>query len=182
LGPDDIKVENGTIDIKTNQTIGSKILSKKNQRKVEKNWVLFKDYNGETKYIYEWSPLTIGIIRDGQEFHVIDKLQTPSFFKYVRGSTNGVLIGDEVWFICHVVSYEDRRYYYHVFVVLNAITYEVKRYSKLFTFEGEKVEYTLGFTYIEDMKQFFIGYSVMDRETKYILMSRTRIDEIMIEN
>ena len=182
LGPNDIKVENGIIDTGRHQTIVSKLLTKKNERKVEKNWVFFNDYNGETKHIYEWAPLTIGIVRDEQEFHVIDKLPTPAFFKYLRGSTTGVLIENEVWFICHLVSYEDRRHYYHVFVVLDAITYEVKRYSKLFTFEGEKVEYTLGFIYIEEMRQFMMGYSVMDRETKYILMSRTKIDDMMIEN
>jgi hypothetical protein len=85
---------------------------------------------------------------------------------------------NEVWFICHLVSYEDRRYYYHIFVVLDALTYQVKRYSRLFTFEGEKVEYTLGFVSLgEDL---LIGYSILDRETKHILVPREKIEGLFV--
>jgi hypothetical protein len=62
----------------------------------------------------------------------------------MRGSTNGVVIDDEIWFICHLVSYEDRRYYYHIMVVLDKNSYRLKSYTPLWTFEKQKVEYTLG--------------------------------------
>jgi len=81
-------------------------------------------------------------------------IKTPPFFSYIRGSTNGVNIGNEIWLLCHVVSYERRRFYYHVFVVLDDKTYELKRYTKMFTFEKEKVEYSLGFVYFENKKSF----------------------------
>ena len=68
--------------------------------------------------------------------------------------------------MCHVVSYEDRRYYYHIAIVLDKDTYELKRYTPLFTLEGEKVEYTLGFVYLENSDSLLLGYSVYDKSTK----------------
>jgi tetratricopeptide (TPR) repeat protein len=115
--------------------------------------------------------------------HTID---TPGIFKYFRGSTNGVLMKgtqssggrNELWFICHAVSYEDRRYYYHAFVALDAQTFEVRRYTPLFTFEGEKVEYTLGFVVHE--ANLYVGYSTMDRTTKYMVVPRKSVESMMI--
>ena len=46
-------------------------------------------------------------------------VDTPSFFKYVRGSSNAIIIKDETWFLCHIISNEDRRYYYHLLIVLD---------------------------------------------------------------
>jgi hypothetical protein len=116
-----------------------------------------------------------------KKLRITHEQPTPNFFRWVRGSTNGVTIGDEVWFICHVVSYEDRRYYYHLFVVLDKTTMKMKRYTRMFTFEKEKVEYTLGFIYMEREQQFLIGYSVMDRETKYMAISKKNIDTLFID-
>jgi len=50
----------------------------------------------------------------------------------------------------------------------------------MFNFEGEKVEYTLGFAYMEKEKQFLIGYSVMDRESKYMTVSRENVNSLFI--
>jgi hypothetical protein len=112
-------------------------------------------------------------------FEKTHSITTPAFFKYIRGSTNGILIGDEVWFMCHVVSYEDRRYYYHVFVVLDSKTYEVKRYSTMFTFNGAKVEYTLGFVYFEQSNEFLIGYSKMDNTTEYMCVTKSAVETLL---
>lgn len=189
LSYDHMVIENGTINLKSHMTLSS-LVKKNGQRNIEKNWVLFRDHRNETKMIYEWHPLTVGTHRDHPEklidgnnkpitqFHPTDFIKTPSFFKWVRGSTNGVNIGNEIWFICHVVSYEDRRYYYHILVVLDNKSYEVLRYSKLFTFEKEKVEYTLGFIYFESRASFLIGYSVMDRETKYIDVPKVKLESL----
>jgi tetratricopeptide (TPR) repeat protein len=184
-------IENGTINLRSHQTI-STLVKKDKQRGIEKNWVLFRDGKFENKMIYEWHPLSIGIHRDHPDhlidgenkpitqLHIQHTISTPPFFRWVRGSTNGVNMknladgSNEVWFICHLVSYEDRRYYYHIFVVLDALTYQVKRYSRLFTFEGEKVEYTLGFVSMGD--DLLIGYSILDRETKHILVPREKIE------
>lgn len=186
---DGVSVESGFVNLKSRQTV-SNIVTIENQRKIEKNWVLFPTEKGEIKMIYEWYPLTVGnhishskklIDKRNKpltELEITHKLSTPSLFKRVRGSTNGLLIKDEIWFICHVVSYETRRYYYHILVTLDAKTFELKRYSRLFTFEKNPVEYTLGFVYFEKSDNFLIGYSVMDKETKYIMVSKSNMETL----
>ena len=57
---------------------------------------------------------------------------------------------------------------------------QLKRYTRLFTLEKEKVEYTLGFVYMEREQQFLIGYSVMDRETKYMAISKQNMETLFI--
>ena len=176
-------IETGMIDLNIKNTI-SKIVKKDGQNNIEKNWVLFSAYDKKTDasniyMIYNWFPLVIGQTLKENKFTTIKELKTPGFFKNIRGSTNGVNIGDEIWFICHTVSYEDRRYYYHIFVVLDTATLELKRYSRYFTFEKNKVEYTLGFIQLEDAS-FLIGYSLMDRETKYININKADIENLML--
>lgn len=131
---------------------------------IQKNWVLFEDGKGDMKCIYGWYPLTIGNIVDN---HFVQTYQGPNMnvFKYLRGSTNGVTVNDEIWFIGHIVSYEDRRYYYHCLIALDKNTYNVTRYTPFFTFEKEKVEYTLGFVCKDD--HLVIGYSTMDKTTQF---------------
>ena len=186
-----IVVEHGTVDISKRETI-SGFVNKSEQREVEKNWVLFEDDNSNMKIVYGWCPLVIGdVVPDTDvvsttvglppmNFNTTHSIETPHLFKYLRGSTNGVLINNEVWFICHAVSYEDRRYYYHMFVVLDSSTYELKKYSPFFTFTGEKVEYTLGFIFSEEPDEFMIGYSIMDCKTDYMIIPKSEVDNMMI--
>ena len=100
-----------------------------------------------------------------------------------------------------MVSYEERRYYYHSIFTLDATTYEVRRFTPLLTFEGDKVEYTLGFVYREDENElvksanesggtrfivesesdgtFWIGYSKMDNSTHYTAVRKSEIERLM---
>jgi hypothetical protein len=64
-------------------------------------------------------------------------------------------------------------------VALDVETFELKRYTALFTFEKEKVEYTLGFVEYDETS-LLIGYSVMDRETKYMVVKKSVFDAMMI--
>jgi hypothetical protein len=187
-------IEHGAIQMTKGQTL-SGLISIEKQRSIEKNWVLFENSQHQQKIIYGWSPLIIGDI--AFEAHIVstkklpkmqfmktNEISTPRFFKDVRGSSNGVLMADEneVWFLCHVVSYEERRFYYHLFVVLDATTYQVKKYTPYFTFEKEKVEYSLGFVYFEEQDELLIGYSIMDRETKYMRIKKQIVEDKMIQN
>jgi hypothetical protein len=184
------------------------LITMEGQKEVEKNWVMFEDAAGKLKIVYNWHDLVIGdcVLNEtapGYTFKKTYTIKTPPIFKYFRGSTNGILIGNEIWFICHVVSYEDRRYYYHSIFTLDATTYEVKRFTPLFTFEGEKVEYTLGFVYREDTEtemqkesnvvgtryqissseetdgEFWIGYSKMDCSTHYMSIRKSVVEKLM---
>jgi len=156
-------VEHGKINLETFSTYDDDFLEKEGQHMVEKNWVIFSD----NKMIYKWFPLTIGKV-DNYVFTTLHSYETLPFFKNIRGSCNGVEMDHigETWFLCHVVSYEDRRYYYHIIVSLDSITGKVSRYTRYFTFEREKVEYALGFEKMAN--EFLIGYSTYDRTTKYI--------------
>ena len=181
-----ITIETGKIDVSI-QMAKSKLAIKQNINKIEKNWVLFSD-DAKLNVIYQWYPLTIGeFTNNGDEedgptttFITTQTIQMPHLFKWARGSTNGVVIGDEIWFIVHIVSDEARRYYYHIFVILDKITHNVKKYSSPFSFEKENIEYTLGFAYIEEAAQFLLGYSTNDRTTKYMVVPRKNIDELFV--
>jgi hypothetical protein len=157
-----MSIEHGEIDTTTGKTVDSIVMHRKS---TEKNWVLFEDGEGNMKCIYGWSPLIIGDISHDGTFRETHQHSTPKSFWNFRGSTNGVHVGDEIWFICHLVSYEDRRFYYHVMVAMDKTTLKITRYTPLFTFTKEKVEYTLGFVLRYD--NIIIGYSTLDRTTMY---------------
>jgi len=189
-------IEHGEI---VGDTTHSGFIVKTQARNIEKNWVLFTDPTTKTtKVVYDWSPLTVGDLvrvvddddvsaenptedRQIQSWMFSNEVnrEMPAVFKHVRGSTNGVQVGNEIWFLCHVVSYEDRRFYYHMFVMLDAETLKLKRYTCLFTFDGEKVEYSLGFV-VRD-STVLIGYSRMDRETDYLEVPITEIDKLVYD-
>lgn len=180
-----IMVEHGHVPLDKSQTVTtSRLISYSSGgaagNMVEKNWVMFQDAHKHIKYIYGWSPLVIGYVRgDGtlpvDIFHKTREIKTPPVFRHFRGSTNGCRVGNEIWFICHIVSYESRRYYYHAFVVLDATSCELKRYTTFFTFEGEPVEYCLGLEYFEESDRLLLGYSTMDKTTKFMYLDRSGI-------
>jgi tetratricopeptide (TPR) repeat protein len=179
----EMKVEHGKIDLLAQKCENAVILQRNGSGSLEKNWVLLESQNTEststsTSIVYGWSPLIIGKI-EGDQFIETEKQISPSCFKYLRGSTNGIKIGNEIWFFCHAVSYEDRRYYYHMVVVLDANNYKIKKYTPYFTFEREKVEYTLGFSYFENENELLVGYSIYDKTTKYAVFDKTYFDNMM---
>jgi glycosyltransferase involved in cell wall biosynthesis len=178
-------VEIGTIDLSQSAatTCGGFITMAENHKEIEKNWVISSP--AETM-IYSWAPLTVGEIKPtaaGDSIFIpraaaaAAAAAAPEIFHHLRGSTNGFLFNGELYFVTHVVSYEDRRFYYHMIVVLEPETYKVLRYTKLFTFEGSPVEYCLGFIILENIVYF--GYSIMDRETKYMCMDYKDMEALM---
>ena len=170
-----MRVEYGTIDYET-QCVKSSFLTKTDGcSNIEKNWVLYSGADGRLCVVYDW--------RTSYEIGYANMLQnkrdmkSPKFFEFLRGSTNGIRVANETWFIAHAVSYEDRRYYYHILVALDSETGEVKRWSKFFTLEGEKVEYVLGFVQTSD-EEFMIGYSKMDRECCIKNVSKSELEKL----
>lgn len=139
----------------------------------EKNWVYFH-HGGELKTIYKWSPLQYGTLKDGVFVSEASLPDVPGFFRDLRGSTNGVRFGDEIWFLCHYVAYSTPRHYYHCFVVLDAETLAVKRHSTLFKFEGEKIEYTLGLVVEHD--RILVSYSKWDAESILCVYDRVALE------
>ncbi len=155
-----MEVQTGNIDI-NNAYINAQFIKIPNQKRIEKNWV-FHDF---THIIYSWSPLTIL-----QKNTVKTIKDVPHFFQYLRGSTHGIQMpNDETWYICHTVSYMERRKYYHICVVLDTKTCAVKRWTRFFKIEHRDnyIEYLLGFLYLPEENTFLIGYSVNDACTRY---------------
>ena len=153
----------------------------------EKNWVFF----GDDQVIYSWFPLTIGKIIDKQAqsqckgqndgnkkpswfLEVLEEKPMPNFFRHVRGSTHGYEFQNEVWFLCHVVEYSQPREYYHFFAVFDKATMNIKRWSHIFKFEGEKIEYALGL--IVECDRIIISYSKWDREPAIGVYDKFRVE------
>jgi tetratricopeptide (TPR) repeat protein len=171
IGQSLIKIENGMIDLQEKTTVNNKLLTfNELNNQIEKNWVLFESKMNKIKCVYNWFPLIIGDIENDKFIKIHEQTGLPHFFKYIRGSTNGQIIDNEIWFICHIVNYESRRNYYHILIVLDNQTFQVKKYTPIFKFESEPVEYTLGF--VEINTDLLIGYSVLDKETKYMNISK----------
>ena len=187
ISHDKIMIETGSIDMNSHKATSS-LVSKETAYAVEKNWVLFNTTLERVKVIYKWYPLTIGEYIENEDtttdmttsFFTTNMIQTPSIFKLLRGSTNGVTINNEIWFITHLVSHEQKRYYYHMFVVLDVDSFKVKRYSIPFTFEKKHIEYTLGFVFDKKTDNFLIGYSTMDRTTNYMEVSKVNINNLFL--
>ena len=143
----------------------------------EKNWV-FTTFNGELHIIYKWSPLVICEIKENNIVPIIFK-NMPNFFSIIRGSTceSIDLETNEKWFICHFVSHENPRKYYHIFVVLDN-NLNLLKYSAPFKFENEPIEYCLSI--LIENEQIIINYSTWDRTTKIGIYDKKYIQSLLV--
>jgi hypothetical protein len=115
----------------------------------EKNWIPLGSEGGDLHFIYSWSPMKIGRIKEGSnileivhEYPII----APNFHK-VRGSS--IFIEEEGDTLLGVVHFsEDKvpRNYYHMLVRLEKGTYKPLEYSLPFCFQFFGVEFCIGFT------------------------------------
>lgn len=101
---------------------------------------------------------------------IINIHESPLYFSLLRGSTNGVIIDDKIWYICHM-SDDDRLYHYYIITVLDKKTNIIVSCSHFFTLNGyNDVEYTLGMKYSPDKDVFLISArsSLITDDTKFI--------------
>ena len=143
---------------------------------IEKNWVIIPSKTNH-KIIYNWYPkVTIGKI-EGKNLIIDSQLISPKIFSTFRGSTNGIIIGNEIWLIVHCVHFvSNKRYYYHRFVVLEySSLFSIKKYSYPFTLSIKPVEYTLGFIHDEISDNFIISFSEMDKNSKILSINREKV-------
>jgi tetratricopeptide (TPR) repeat protein len=169
-----------------------------NESLCEKNWV-FVDYDNKDCVIYKWYPLQIcKINNEDKTLDMIKCINMPKIFSYMRGSTCGfnyyiktnlndnndnninlIIKEKEIWFITHIVSYEQPRHYYHMIVVFDE-QLNLLRYSAPFKFEGEPIEYCLSI--IVDDERVLINYSTWDRTTRIGVYDKKYIDSILKYN
>ena len=185
------------IDIKQYNLTPNEIICSFNRLDCEKNWV-FVDYKNETHMIYSWNPLQIGKLNEGKTaLDLVIKKEMPELFSNIRGSSSGFtyynkktnlfpnsdndsiqleLYEKEIWFITHLVSYENPRHYYHLIVVFDE-EMNLLRYSAPFKFEGEPIEYCLSILIEDD--RVLINYSCWDRTTKIAVYNKKYIDTLL---
>jgi hypothetical protein len=108
----------------------------------------------------------------------VEKRETPNIFSHVRGSTCGFTYftkngNKEIWFVNHIVSYENPRHYYHIISVFDS-DMNLLRYSAPFKFERTPIEYCLSIV-VED-ERVLINYSTWDRTTRIGVYDKTYIE------
>lgn len=136
----------------------------------EKNWVFFEN-NDEIFIVYKWYPISIcKIDYVNKKLNMVETLKTPEKFHNFRGSSNGVLFDNKIWFIVHSqVSFNEKKHYCHRFVVLNK-DLTIYGYSKQFKFENYLVEFCIGFE-LSYNNNFIITYSTLDRTSNMIVLN-----------
>jgi tetratricopeptide (TPR) repeat protein len=175
-----IGISHGTYDYENNTININPLHQTFSKTTCEKNWI-FTELNQATHVIYEWAPLVICTINDNNINPVIRK-NMPPLFSFVRGSTCGFnyKINNQIWFICHIVSYEiPIRHYYHLFVVFDT-DMNLLNYSAPFKFENGNIEYCLSMLIENNIV--FINYSKLDKSTEIALYNKSYIDSLLIYN
>jgi len=142
----------------------------------EKNWV-FVNVNNELRVVYKWAPLSLCVLDEAAgRLNLVKSVELPQIFKQVRGSTNGFNYKNKIWFIGHLVSYEQPRHYYHIFSVFDE-NMNLLRYSAPFKFDKECIEYCLGLIIEDD--RVICTYSSWDRTTNIALYDKQYIDSLI---
>uniref|UniRef100_A0A6C0HQR5 Glycosyltransferase 2-like domain-containing protein n=1 Tax=viral metagenome TaxID=1070528 RepID=A0A6C0HQR5_9ZZZZ len=150
-----------------------------NVSECEKNWV-YANLSGDLNIVYKWSPLTLCKIDEtARVLNLVRTIDMPKIFNYVRGSTNGFNYKNEIWFVGHLVSYEQPRHYYHIFSVFDE-NMKLLRYSAPFKFNKECIEYCLGLIVEDD--RVICSYSSWDRTTNIAVYDKTYIDGVISYN
>ena len=151
----------------------------KTNLKNEKNWVFFEN-NNEMFVVYKWSPIYIcKIDYNTKLLNLINEIITPESFNKFRGSTNGVLFDNKIWFIVHSQNdLKNIKYYTHNFVVLNT-DLTIYGYTNSFNFENTLVEFCIGITTRNN--NFIITYSTLDSSTKLCVLSCNFINSLLIK-
>ena len=143
----------------------------------EKNWVFFNNKNN-INIIYKWYPLYIcNIDYLNNSLNLIKSIENlPDVFKNFRGSTNGIIYNEKIWFIVHEQN-KNIKSYLHCFVVFNK-NMDLLGYSKEFNFENNLVEFCLGFE-LSYNNNFIITYSTLDSTTKLAIFLPEYINSLI---
>lgn len=180
-----IGIVSGDYDIETKKLHINELKQTFNDTVCEKNWV-FVDYKNENHIIYNWYPLQICKLDYDNTISIFETKNMPKIFSKVRGSTCGFnytkkmdVEKTEIWFVGHIVSYENPRHYYHIISVFDD-EMNLLRYSAPFKFEGEPIEYCLSIIVEDD--RVLINYSTWDRTTRIGVYDKKYIDSIVKYN
>lgn len=124
-------------NLDTNTIENGSIIESPNPDECEKNWIPIND-----NIIYKWFPLQIGKI-ENNKLLIHTSIETPKFFKHLRGSSNVVEYNNQYWIVVHGVKYTTPRKYYHMIIILDR-EYKINNYTVPFYFDSYNIEYCLG--------------------------------------
>lgn len=148
--------------------------------KWEKNWVFFNNDN-QINIIYKWYPIYIcSIDYENKSLNLIRIIENlPDIFKNFRGSTNGLIYDEKIWFIVHQQDniVNDIKIYLHYLVVFDK-NMKLLGYSKPFNFENKLIEYCLGME-LSLKNNFIITYSTLDSSTKLVVFSPNYVNSLI---
>lgn len=147
----------------------------------EKNWVManVKGIEG-IGIVYKWYPVAVfSLIESNPVLCFVRQLEKmPGIFKYARGSTNGYLYENELWFIVHMVCYENPRHYYNMVAVFDDKMTYLKWYSYPFKLSLISIEYCLGL--IVEKERMIVSYSTNDSTSMISIVSISSLEKINI--
>ena len=165
----------GDYDATIDTLVATEVTSNFSNEGCEKNWI-YVNYKNDTHIVYKWSPLQIcKMDKETNKIDIVETREMPKIFSHMRGSSCGFSYKNEIWFLTHLVSYENPRHYYHLIVVFDE-NMNLQRYSAPFKFEGDPIEYSLSIV-VED-ERVLINYSTWDRTTSIGVYDKKYIDSI----
>jgi len=174
-----IGIIKGTYDLQDKILRGTEIKTSFVKSDCEKNWVNV-NYKNENHFIYKWSPLQIGKVNENtNELDLVESRDNmPKIFSHARGSSCGYTFGNQIWFVLHIVSYEQPRHYYHIFAVFD-LDMNLQKYSAPFKFEGvDPIEYCVGIMVEKD--RVIVPYSTWDRSTKIAIYDKSYLENEVV--
>lgn len=170
---DAIRIVTGEYDMDQNECINNTCLVPPTETYCEKNWIVMND-----KIIYNWHPLQVGVVTEGQ-LNITFTKPTPAIFNRYRGSTHGIEYQNEYWFVTHGIMDCFPRKYFHQLVVLDN-EFNLKRYTVPFYFDTFAVEYCIGFLILDDVLTFTASRN--DSNPIFIQVPMKSMDSYFIKN
>jgi glycosyltransferase involved in cell wall biosynthesis len=134
-----VRMLEGEYNVSESEFIDCRTIVSPLKRKYEKNWLPIPQTD---LFIYDWHPLRIGKIVDGElTFPIV--VDTPPLFELFRGSTPPRMRNNRLLTMVHMTEYSNPRKYYHLFVELDPVTYKPLRVSLPFVFRSISIEYCI---------------------------------------
>ena len=153
----EIKIIHGEYDFQNGKFVNNKIMNTPYNKYCEKNWTpIIKD--NELQVIYQWNPLTFAKI-ENNNLNFYKKVETPSVFRYFKGSTPFIEHKDQLWCVVHSTIETQPRVYLHYILIFDK-EYNLIKYSLPFSFIKNNVEFCLGFLIRND--DLFFTFSQFD--------------------
>ena len=145
--------------------------------RVEKNWELIPE---SKKIIYKWFPLEVYDIID---YKIVNckSYEMPHIFRLARGSSNGFIFNNQIWFVVHFVhkSNGEPRFYYHMIVVFDT-DLNLLNFTCPFKLSNKPIEYCCGIVIEED--RILLTHSVFDKESFIKIFNKKYIEKFFFKS